>query len=284
VSNEEPKEAPKAIEKRAPTVPGTVDHLMEQVSYKKIQIERVLPSWMTVDRFLTQVRWALTHSKSASKLVQCSPASVVQAVLTAADLGLDPSGRLGSAYLVPYKSECQLIPGYRGLIDLAARSGMVRSVNAWVVHESDTFKPVNGKMPLHIPYLPKPGEPLSPGAPWAVWGRYQTRGGGSEAEIMSMPEVWSIRERSAGYKYAVQNGKADNPWISDFEEMAKKTVIRRMLKKAPLNPTGGLNVELERFAKALEQDDAVDGIADAEFTEEAAAPKTSRTEDLKGKL
>lgn len=283
MSNEEQEKKPEA-KALAPRDTTPVGLLMEQVSYRKIQIERVLPAWMTVERFLTQVRWALSHSKSAAKLVQCSPASVVNAVLTAADLGLDPSGRLGSAYLVPYKSECQLIPGYRGLIDLAARSGFVKSTNAWAVHEKDVFTPVNGRMPTHKPYLPKSGEDMDPGPVYAFWGRYQTRGGGSESEIMSLREVWAIRDKSAGYRSAMEY-KGDNPWISSFEEMAKKTVIRRMLKKAPLSSTGGLNVELERFARALEHDDAVDGSASA--VEDALVdetPKETKTEQLKKNL
>jgi len=284
MSEETPQEASQSLAKKAPE-PGTVDHLMLQVSYKKIQIERVLPEWMTPERFLTQVRWALTHSPTASKLVKCNPASVVNAVLTAADLGLDPSGRLGSAYLVPYGSECQLIPGYRGLIDLACRSGFVKSVNAWAVHEKDTFKPVNGRMPHHVPYLPKPGEDLLPGEVYAFWARYNTRGGGSESEIMSLAEVWAIRDKSAGYKAAIQYGKKDTPWITNFEEQGKKTVIRRMLKKAPLSTTGGLNAVLERFARAIEHDDEVDGSASAvEDATVEQGPKTSKTEQLKKDL
>jgi len=279
MADEPKKEETKAIVRDD----SPVGKLMEQVSYKRVQIERVLPKWMTVERFLTQVRWALTMSKAASKLQSCTPASVVNSVLTAADLGLDPSGRLGSAYLVPYGSECQLIPGYRGLIDLAARSGFIRSVNAWSVHEKDLFKPVNGRMPTHVPYLPKGDEDGDPGAVYAFWARYNTRGGGTESEIMSLREVWAIRDKSAGFKAAMKYGDQTAPWIAFFEEQAKKTVIRRLLKKAPLNPTGGLNVELERFAAALEHDDKMEAVSDAEVVSDAA-PKETRTEQLKKDL
>ncbi len=256
--------------------------LMEQVAHKRIQIERVLPKWMTTERFLTQVRFALTIGKSAAKLQQCTPQSVVNSVLMAADLGLDPSGRLGSAWLVPYKSECQLIPGYRGLIDLAVRSGFVRSVNAWVVHEKDSFSPINGKTPRHIPYLPKSGEDIDPGPVYAAWCRYKTRDGGDESVIMSLRELWAIRERSAGYRSAMQFGNKENPWISDPEEQFKKTTVRRAMKMAPLNPTGGMNEALERYARAVEHDDMVEEHADAEFTE--LEPKTSKTEQIKKEL
>lgn len=279
MADEPKKEEPKALAPRDTTPVGI---LMEAVSFKRIQIERVLPKWMTVERFLTQVRWALSNSKAAAKLVLCTPASVVNSVLTAADLGLDPSGRLGSAYLVPYGSECQLIPGYRGLIDLAARSGFIRSVNAWAVREKDYFKPVNGRMPQHVPYLPKAGEDTDPGPAYAFWARYNTRGGGAESEIMSLREVWAIRDKSAGYRAAVQYKDNTAPWIAYFDEQAKKTVIRRLLKKAPLNPTGGLNVELERFAAALEHDEKMEAHEDATVMDEP--PAESKTERIKKDL
>jgi recombination protein RecT len=186
----------------------------------------------------------------------------------AADLGLDPSGRLGSAYLVPYGQECQLIPGYRGLIDLAVRSGFVRSVNAWVVHEKDGFSAVAGKLPRHVPWLPRAGEDMDPGPVFAAWARYRTREGGDESVVMSLRELWAVRDRSAGYRSAMKYGNKDNPWLSDPEEMLKKTVIRRALKLAPLNPTGALNEALEKYAKALEHDD----IVDAEVVAAPAAP------------
>lgn len=281
MSNETPQDPQSQSMVKAPATP--LDNLIQQVGYQKVRIEKLLPEWMTVDRFLGQVRYALTQSPQAAKLQACSPATVVQAVLTAADLGLDPSGRLGSAWLVPYGTTCQLIPGYRGLIDLAVRSGFVRSVNAWVVKEKDTFLPVNGKTPRHIPYLPKAGEDMDPGPTYAAWCRYKTRDGGDESVIMSLRDLWAIRDRSAGYKAAIQYGKKDNPWITDPDEQYKKTTVRRTLKMAPLNPTGGMNPVLERYAKAIELDDEVTDAVEVEATEEVA-PKKSRTEDLKDKL
>ncbi len=276
---EQPKESKAIVRDTTP-----VGQLMEQVAYKRVQIERVLPKWMTVDRFLTQVRFALSMGKSAPKLQACSPQSVVNSVLMAADLGLDPSGRLGSAWLVPYGNECQLIPGYRGLIDLAVRSGFVRSVNAWVVHELDQFTPVNGRTPKHVPYLPKGHEQDNPGPVYAAWGRYKTRDGGDESEIMSLRELNLIRDRSAGYRSAIKYGSKDNPWLTDPEEQYKKTVIRRMLKKAPLNPTGALNEALEKYMKAVSHDDEVEGAGETEGVVVDETPKQSKTEQLKKDL
>lgn len=280
MADEPKKEESKALVRDT----SPLGRIIEQVAVQKVNIERLLPKWMTVDRFLGQVRYALTKSPQAAKLQECTPESVVTSVLMAADLGLDPSGRLGSAWLIPYGGTCQLIPGYRGLIDLAVRSGFVRSVNAWVVHDKDVFIPVNGRMPRHIPYLPKAGDEMDPGPVYAAWCRYKTRDGGDESVIMSLRELWAIRDRSQGYKSALKYGKKDNPWMTDPEEQYKKTTVRRTLKMAALNPTGGMNVELERYSKALEQDDSTEAISDAEFTETPAEPKQSKTEQLKKDL
>ncbi len=254
-----------------------VDRIMTQVDHQRVKLEKLLPDWMQVDRFLFQIRLALTTGKSAEKLQLCTPRSIVESALTAATLGLDPSGRLGSGYLVPYKDQCTFIPGYRGLIDLAVRSGFVKSVNAWVVHEGDVFSAQAGKMPKHIPFMPKTSEDPNPGPVYAAWSRAQLRNGGIECEVMSLREINAIKARSAAARYG------SSPWQTDEEEMQKKTVIRRLVKKLPLSSTGALNATFERFTQAVEQDDAVD----AEFHEEDLPPEEpvqSRTEQIKNQL
>ncbi len=279
-------EAPKEAAPLAKRDTSPVGLIMEQVAFQRIKIERLLPSWMNTERFLTQVRTALTVGDpyKLKKLQECSPASVVGAVLTAAELGLDPSGRLGSAYLVPYGADCQLIPGYRGLIDLAVRSGFVKSINAWVVHEKDLFTVVNGKLPRHVPFMPKFGEDSKPGPVYAAWMRAQLRGGGVESFVMTRADIEKVKDRSAAVKFARSNPTnpraQQSPWFTDEEAMQMKTVIRRGIKLLPLSPTGGLNTELERFSKALDVDDS----EEADFVEadaEAPPPKTSKTEQMK---
>ncbi len=283
---EEPKKEESKALVRDTSAAGLI---MEQVSHQRLRIERLLPDWMTVERFLTQVRLALTVGDpyKVQKLQECTPQSVVQAVLMAADLGLDPSGRLGSAYLVPYGQKCELIPGYRGLIDLAVRSGFVKSVNGWVVHEKDVFSPQNGKTPRHIPYLPKFGEDPDPGPVYAAWCLVQLRGGGTDSKIMSRLDIERIKDRSAAVQYARKNpGNAkaqQSPWFTDEEAMQIKTVIRRTLKTCPLSPTAALNATLERFSKAMDHDDEVEW-AQIEAGDVEPAPKQSKTEQLKKDL
>jgi recombination protein RecT len=92
---------------------------------------------MTPDRLL---RIALTEVRRQPKLAECSQASLLSAVFSCAQLGLEPGGALGHAYLVPYGKEVQFILGYRGMIDLARRSGLIDSITAHAVYEGDRFE------------------------------------------------------------------------------------------------------------------------------------------------
>lgn len=216
---------------------SAIDNALKPLLASAPNIKKLLPAGMNDERFFMQVRRALMNNPA---LAECQPATLIGAVLEAADLGLDPSGRLGSAYLVPYKGKVTLIPGYRGLIDLAGRSGLVRSINAWAVYEKDEFRVRHGFTPEHIPFMSKTGE--APGQWYAVWARARMVGGVTEAEVMMKHEVLAIKARSP-------SAKSDfSPWNSDEVEMARKTVIRRLIKKLPLSPTP----QWDRLSKALD--------------------------------
>lgn len=219
-----------------------LDAAMRPILASSPNIVKLLPPGMAIDRFLMQVRVALNRNPD---LQACSPSSLIGAVLEAADLGLDPSGRLGSAYLVPFKGQVTLVPGYRGLIDLAARSGLVRSINAWAVFEKDHWENRAGYTPRHIPYEPKASEPQDPGEWYLVWARARLAGGVTESEVMRRREVEAVKARSPGAR------SPKSPWNGSPEdqiEMAKKTVLRRLLKKSPLSPTP----QWEKLSRALD--------------------------------
>lgn len=217
-----------------------VDKMMTYIDAQRPNIEKILPKHMSVERFVTQARLALGKNE---RLVRCTPLSVVKCIMDAAELGLDPTGRLGSAYLVPFKDVCTLIPGYRGLIDLAARSGQVKSIEAFVVHERDEFTYQAGKIPTHRPYLPRIDEEQDPGRVWCAWAVAAMRGG-RQAVVMTLKELEAIRARSP----SVRKGQS-SPWDSDREEMQKKTVIRRLVKLLPLSPERARDL-----ARAIELD------------------------------
>ena len=204
----------------------------------KPQIARALPKHMDADRL---ARIALTLVRQQPQLAQASPQSFLGALMTCAQLGLEP-GPLGHAYLVPFKNsktgtiEVQFIPGYRGLIELARRSGQVKSIAARVVRKGDEFDYEFGleERLVHRPAVGGAGEVTH------VYAVVRYVDGGYDFEVMTRDEVEVIRQRS--------KSKDRGPWVTDWDEMAKKTVIRRLAKRMPMS------IE---FAQALAQDEKV---------------------------
>lgn len=192
------------------------------------QIEKALPSVMTPERFM---RIAMTAVTQNPQLGECTPGSFIGALLTAAQLGLEPNTPLGQAYLIPYwnsknKSlDCQFQLGYRGMIQLAHRSGELQNVEAHIVYENDEFEYELGLNPKlrHRPAMINRGE-----IAW-VYAVYRLTSGGFGFEVMSVEDVNKHRD-----KFSKAAGKGFSPWATAWEEMAKKTVIKKALKYAPL--------------------------------------------------
>ena len=209
-----------AIQK--PGQKGPLATLKDLLDKAKTSIAAVLPKHLTPDRL---IKVALVACSRTPKLLECTPSSVLQSVMTAAELGLDPSGALGSAYLVPYGNTCTLIVGYRGLIDLARRSGEIESIEAHLVHAADLFVCEFGLNPrlVHTPDF----DVEDRGPVRLVYAVAKLKGGGYQVEVMSFAEIERIRKRS----------KAGNsgPWVTDWNEMARKTVVRRICKYLPLS-------------------------------------------------
>jgi recombination protein RecT len=153
----------------------------------------------------------------------CDPVSIARSIVEAGQLGLEPTGLLGGAYLVPRRGQCTLLVGYRGLVMLAKRSGEVSRVEARVVREHDTFDYGYGLEP----YLDHhPSRDADPGNYTAAYAVIVFRDAGRQFDVMSYAEIEAIRKRSAS--------PGDGPWVTDWPEMAKKTALRRLLKLAPL--------------------------------------------------
>ena len=209
-----------------------VDNVRALLHEMRGEIARALPKHITVDK-LTRV--ALTSIVRTPKLLECSRVSLANAILQAAQLGLEPDGVLGYAYLVPYGATATLIPGYKGLMDLARRSGRIESIEARVVHAKDTFKFAYGLRPV-LEHKPYQGEDA--GDMVATYAIAHLRDGGVQWDVMWKREIDGIRKRS-------KSGH-EGPWVSDYEEMSKKTVVRRLCKMLPAS------VELQR-AVALDE-------------------------------
>ncbi len=193
--------------------------LAQLITQMKPEIARALPNQMNPDRM---ARIATTVIRQTPALARCTPESFLGALLTASQLGLEP-GPIGEAYLVPYGQVCTFVPGYRGLIKLARNSGQLRDIWAEVVFANDTFRYSLG---LHRDLVHEPATG-DRGKPVAVYAAAQLVDGGTPFVVMTVDEVEAIRGRSRAGK----NG----PWVTDWNAMAKKTVVKQLMKWLPLS-------------------------------------------------
>lgn len=211
----------------------------------KGEIQRALPKHMTADRM---ARIALTEFRKNPGLMKCDPASLFGAVIQCSQLGLEPGGALGHAYLIPFENnkkgitEVQFIIGYRGMIDLARRSGQIVSLESHAVYEGDAFECSFGldSTLKHTPDWQNPNRTKDDKLQF-VYAVAKLKDGGTQFEVMSRAEVDAIRARSRAGSFG--------PWKTDYMAMALKTVIRRLFKYLPVS------VEMQRAAV---QDEYVD--------------------------
>jgi len=212
----------------------TVMGLLNQM---KDEIARCLPKHLTPDRM---ARIAMTELRKTPKLQECDPMSFIAAIMQASQLGLEP-GVLGSCYLIPFnnnktgKVECTFMPGYRGFLDLARRSGQINSVVARAVYANDEFSYEFGLTDniTHKPTMEERGELK------AVYAVALLKDGGHQFDVMSKREVDEIRKSSKSAN--------SGPWVTHFDEMAKKTIVRRLFKWLPCS------VEMQKAVSLDEQ-------------------------------
>lgn len=228
------------------------------------QIAKALPSVITPERFTRMVLTAMSTNKD---LQLCTPNSFLGAMMQAAQLGVEPNTPLGQAYLIPYKNkgtlECSFQLGYKGLIDLAYRSGEVKDIQAHEVHENDTFEYELGLEPKlkHIPAMKNRGAVIM------YYAIFHTKDGGYGFNVMSVDDI-----QEHARKYSKAYGSSFSPWKSNFDEMAKKTVLKRCLKYAPIKTEFARNISADETIKTTiatdmaEQADETDYI-DAEVIE-----------------
>ncbi len=173
------------------------------------------------ERVFAAVLQQVSRNDDLMRIAVDNPLSIYRAVHLAASWGLEPTGSIGGAHLVPYGKEVEVIADYRGLIKLAQRSGLVTKVIARVVRERDTFSVEQGTTErlVHVPYLDGDA-----GAPTHVYCVITLRGGDTQFDWDTWAWVQSIKRRSRA---------KSGPWTTDEVEMAKKSIIRRGLKLAP---------------------------------------------------
>ncbi len=219
-----------AVQKAAEATPATVSPktaIAELLEKNKAAIGMSLPRAMNADRF---ARLLLTACNTNPDLLGCDRTSFLAAGVGAAQLGLEPNDARGLAYLVPYNDRkrgkvVQLILGYRGMIDLARRSGMVSSINAFAVFEGDVFDYRLGLDPT-ITHIPSDDHDDDPAFLTHVYAVAKVQGD-PQFVVMTRKQVDKARASSAA------GSRGYGPWNDHYVEMAKKTALRRLCKLLP---------------------------------------------------
>lgn len=202
-------------------------------NHNKDTIKAVLPAHVTPDRML---KIALGAIRTTPKLQEATSESLFGAVVACAQLGLEPNTPAGHAYLIPFRNnkqnrtDVQVIIGYRGLIDLARRSGQIVSISAHEVYSNDEFSYEYG-LEEHCKHIPAEGDR---GEITHFYAVAKLVGGGYAFEVMTANAVNKIRDNSQNWKMAVRyNNTAKSIWTLHYAEMGRKTTIRRLYKYLP---------------------------------------------------
>lgn len=230
-----------AVSGKKSAKPQNINELSQFLAGRMGQIKSVIANKLTPEKMARIALNELRGNDYLAKIAIQNPGSFVNAVVQASHLGLEIGGALGQAYLVPFKGEIKMMPGYRGLISLARRSGEINSINAEVVYANDVF---DLELGLHTKVTHKPKLDGDRGEPKLVYMVAHFKDGGSHFEWMTVEEVMKIKGRSS----AVKSGK-ETPWDTDRDEMIKKTVIRRGWKYLPMS------IEMQDAEKIQTADD-----------------------------
>ena len=198
------------------------------------RIAAVMPAHLSSERLF---QMALSSINQTPKLAECTPASILACLMKCSANGLEPSNvdGMGRAYIVPYNNkktgrmEATFILGYKGIIELAHRSGKLLNIHAQAVYKGDTFDPWEDESGQHFSYRPNLAGDVEH-APENLTFVYVTatlKDGGRVFEYMSKAEVDKIRKRS--------RASNSGPWVTDYEAMALKTVIKRSARYLPMS-------------------------------------------------
>lgn len=208
------------------------------IDQRSSELAKAMPRGVDDKRLL---RIVMTELRKTPKLLDCDAASLMGAIGHVSQLGLEVGGLLGHAYLIPYGRECQLVIGYKGLIELARRSGQIKSIEARCVFEGDDFHYSYGMAPT-LAHTPK-GE-TDPARLTHAYAIARFRDGGFQMEVMLRSQIEKIK--SEALKKA--NGRK-TPWETHEEEMWRKTPLRRLAKMLPMSAEAQRAIEAEETAE-----------------------------------
>jgi recombination protein RecT len=218
-------EAVEAAENSAPAKVSPRDVLRQLLERNAGAVGASLPTGYSTERF---IRLLLTAANTNPELFDCDPRSFLAAGVGAAQLGLEPNDARGLAYLVPFKDRRRgkvvvLIIGYRGMLDLARRSGMVTSINAFPVYRGDAFSFRFGLEPT-LDHVPHPDGEENPDHLTYVYAVAKV-GGDTQFVVMSRRQIDRVRDQYMRSELS--------PWKTHYVEMALKTALRRLCKWLP---------------------------------------------------
>lgn len=233
---------------------ATQNPAVEALNKALAGIGQVLPQHITKERMAKLAFGMMRTNAKLASAARRNPASFVNAIMHASKLGLEPGI---DAHLVPYENkrqntvEIQCIPDYRGLLKLARNSGEITSISIQIAYTNDEFDLSLGtedKM-THKPRLTG-----DRGEPMLVYAVAKFRDGSHHVEWMSVEDINKIRDGSSGYRIALATAKKynkepDSPWIGSWEEMARKTLARRISKYLPRS------IEIQNAEKLMDAGD-----------------------------
>lgn len=214
---------------------NTMADMHQLIASHRKQIESVMSGALTADRLYGLLQSAVSREP---KLLQCTPESIVACCMKCSTLGLEPSSvdGLGKAYILPYgnknmngRPEATFILGYKGMLDLARRSGELKSITVTAAFQGDGIELMMGEdgeprlkdMPINLDASHDPANLRF------VFLCAKFTNGGSHSEFMTKSEIDAVRARSKA-----ANG---GPWKTDYVAMAKKTIIRRSFPYLPID-------------------------------------------------
>lgn len=257
-----------ALAKTPPPSPAST--LASLIASRRSAFAEVAPAHFHVDRLVKLAQASLSRTP---KLALCTPESVLIQLMRCAELGLEPNSPLGGIHLVPFdnrktgKTECQGIVDYRALVALARRSDQISAIAARAVYSNDQFDPYEDEKGVHFTFKQAAGDR---GEFREVFAYATLKSGEVQFDRMSREEVEKIRTRS--------RAGSSGPWVTDYEEMAKKTVLRRLSKLLPLTTEAASLVAEE---ETVEAEVAVEVLPAAASTGVADALKAKLAAKLK---
>lgn len=234
-------------------------NILDLIRSMESQFALALPKHIKSERF---TRIALTEIRKNPELLKCTQESLLGCLMTSAQLGLEP-GVLGQVYLLPFNkkdkdgkilyTECQMQISYKGTVELLRRTGQLKDIYAYTVYTNDEFSIEYG-LDRTLTHKPAFENPEGRGEIRGFYSVAILNDGTKAFEYMTKKEVEDHEQKYRLGKYK------NNIWNKNFEEMAIKTVVKKMLKWLPIS------VE---FMENLRKEDNIQKLVNGEIQEES---------------